>query len=175
VTVAPDRFNRTARALHWLMAALVLTMLLLGAGMMSTVSPTYHRLFGWHRTIGILVLALVAVRLVNRLIRGAPPMPPDLPRWQRIAAGGSHVMLYILMFAIPLVGWATLSAADYPVLIFGDIQLPPIAGHNEQLFALLRPLHRWLAYLLFTVWLVHLGAALFHRLIRRDRVLESMI
>src|SRR6201999_2999456 len=111
-----------------------------------TVSPTYRLLFGWHRTIGALILALVAIRLTNRLIRGAPPVPADLPRWQRIAASGSHIVLYILMFAIPIVGWATLSAADYPVLIFGDIQLPPIVGYSDRLFAVLRPLHRCLAY-----------------------------
>ena len=71
-------------------------------------------------------------------------------------------------------GWATLSAADEPVLVFGHLQLPPITRPSDHAYALLRPLHRCLAYLLFAVWLVHLGAALFHRLVRRDQVLQGM-
>jgi cytochrome b561 len=75
-------------------------------GMVSTLLPRYHQLLGWHRTIGILVLVLIVIRLINRLLRGAPPLPDGLPGWQRIAARGSHVLLYILMFAIPLAGRA---------------------------------------------------------------------
>jgi cytochrome b561 len=168
------RFNRLARTLHWVMAAMILAMLFIGAGMMSTVSPAYHELFGWHRTIGIAVLVLVAIRLINRLLRGAPPLPADLPSWQRWAAKGSHILLYALMFAMPLLGWATLSAADDPVLIFGALQLPPITPPDGDLYAVLRATHRRLAYLLFAVWLGHFAAAIFHRFIRRDGVLRSM-
>jgi len=169
-----QHFNLLARLLHWTMALLILTMLFVGVGMVSTVSPRYHQLFTLHRSVGIVILVLVAIRLINRLLNPPPPLPADLPAWQRLAANGSHIVLYILMFALPLVGWATLSAGGYPILVFGAIQLPPIAAHNDQAFALLRTAHSVLAFLLFATFLAHLGAALFHALIRRDDVLESM-
>lgn len=174
MTAPVQRFNLLGRLLHWLMALLVLTMLLLGVGMMSTVSPRFSELFGWHRSIGAVVLVLVAIRLINRLLRGAPPLPDGLPRWQKAAAKGSHVALYLLMFAIPLAGWAALSAGAYPVVIFGVVELPPVVDHSDRLFTILRTAHIWLAFALFSVWLLHFAAALFHRLIRRDTVLQSM-
>jgi cytochrome b561 len=105
------RFNLLARFLHWTMAVLVLAMLLIGIGMVSTVSPRYHELLSIHRSIGIVILVLVAVRLLNRLLNPQPPLPPDLPSWHTILAKLSLLLLYALMFLMPLVGWAMLSAA----------------------------------------------------------------
>lgn len=167
-------FNVLARLLHWTMAFLILLMLFIGVGMVSTITPTYRELLGWHRTLGVIVLVLVAVRLINRVLRGAPALPADMPAWQKVIAEASHLLLYILMFAVPLTGWAKLSAAAYPVVIFGAFELPSIAPHSDHLYAYLLKAHAWLAYLLFAVWLGHFGAALFHRMIRRDHVLQSM-
>jgi cytochrome b561 len=97
-----------------------------------------------------------------------------MPGWQRFAAHGSHVVLYALMFAAPLVGWAMLSAARYPVVLYGPLQLPPIAPQDPQLFAVLRETHTVLALLLFATFLVHLSAALMHAVIFRDEVFPSM-
>jgi cytochrome b561 len=170
-----SRFNFLARILHWTMAALVLTMVFIGIGMVSTVSPRYHDLLSVHKSIGILILVLVAVRFINRLLSPPPPLPVDLPGWQRFLATASHLLLYSLMFALPLVGWSMLSAGAYPIVVFGSIHLPPILPHDVALFAVLRTTHSILAFLLFAVFLGHLGAALFHKLIRRDGVLKSMV
>jgi cytochrome b561 len=97
-----------------------------------------------------------------------------MPPWQRFAALGSHVLLYVLMFAVPLVGWAMLSAARYPVVLYGSLQLPPIMPQNPELFAVLRETHTVLALLLFATFLAHFGAALMHALIFRDDVFPSM-
>jgi cytochrome b561 len=97
-----------------------------------------------------------------------------MPAWQRHAAIGSHVLLYALMFAVPLVGWAMLSAARYPVVLYGPLQLPPIAPQDPALFAALRTTHTVLALLLFATFLAHFGAALMHALIFRDDVFPSM-
>jgi cytochrome b561 len=83
-------------------------------------------------------------------------------------------MLYGLMFALPLVGWGMLSAGGYPIVVFGGVQLPPFLPHDVHVFAGLRKAHTVLALCLFAVFLVHLGAGLFHGLIRRDKVLPSM-
>jgi cytochrome b561 len=170
----PARFSSLSRLLHWLMAAMVLAMLFLGVGMAASVSERYRFLVAIHRPLGIAVLVLVAVRLVNRLLNPPPPLPETLPPLQRIAAKGSHVLLYALMFLMPLLGWGMLSAAPYPIVLAGSLHLPPILPQNPTLYVTLRRLHTDFAYLLFAVFLAHLGAALLHALIRRDGVFDSM-
>ncbi|HEY2756713.1 MAG TPA: cytochrome b [Pseudolabrys sp.] len=166
-------FTLFSRILHWTMAILILAMLFIGIGMVSSVSA-YHSLISIHRPLGILILVLVAIRLINRLFNPPPPLPDGMPGWQRVAATGSHVLLYALMFAVPLVGWAMLSAARYPIVLYGSLQLPPIAPQSPELFAVLRETHTVLALLLFVTFLAHLGAALTHALIFRDDVFPSM-
>jgi cytochrome b561 len=117
---------------------------------------------------------LVAIRLVNRLLNPPPPLPEGMPAWQRFAAYGSHVLLYVLMFALPLVGWGMLSAARYPIVLYGPLELPPILPHNAALYAVLRTIHTALAFLLFATFIAHLSAALMHALIYRDGVFQSM-
>lgn len=169
-----ERFSLPSRILHWMMAILILAMLFIGIGMVSTTSPRYYTLLSVHRTIGIIILVLVAIRLINRLINPPPPLPTDLPVWQQWMARASHILLYALMIALPLIGWSMLSAGGYPIAIFGTIDLPPIAPHDAGLFAILRSTHTILALILFATFLAHLGAALFHGLIRRDGVLKSI-
>jgi cytochrome b561 len=166
-------FPLVSRILHWTMAAMILAVLFIGIGMISSVSE-YHRLVSIHKPLGMLILILVAIRLVNRLLDPPPPLPSGMPGWQRVAALGSHVVLYALMFAVPLVGWAMLSAARYPIVLYGPLQLPPIAPQSPSLFAVLRETHTVLALLLFVTFLLHLSAALMHALIFRDDVFPSM-
>jgi cytochrome b561 len=174
MTMAQHRpFPLLSRILHWTMAAMILAMLFIGIGMVGSVSE-YHRLVSIHKPLGILVLILVAIRLVNRLLNPPPPLPSGMPDWQRLAAHGSHVVLYALMFVVPLVGWAMLSAARYPIVLYGPLQLPPIAPQSPTLFAVLRETHTVLALLLFATFLAHLSAALMHALIFRDDVFPSM-
>jgi cytochrome b561 len=169
----PVQFSVLSRILHWTMAALVLVMLFIGVGMVASLSD-YHWLVSVHKPLGVLVLILAAIRLVNRLLNPAPPLPEGMPSWQRFAAHASHVALYALMFALPLVGWAMLSAARYPVVLCGPLQLPPILPQDAMLYAMLRTTHTILAYLLFVTFIAHLGAALMHALIFRDGVFQSM-
>jgi cytochrome b561 len=168
------RFPATSRWLHWVMAVMVLTMLFIGIGMVASVSERYHVLVSMHKPLGIAILILVIVRFINRLINPPPPLPDTMPHWQRVAAKASHFLLYALMFIMPLVGWGMLSAEPYPVVSYGPLQLPPILPQDAALYAGLRQLHTWLAYLFFATFLAHLGAALLHGLIRRDGVFESM-
>jgi cytochrome b561 len=167
-------FPAVSRLLHWVMAVMVLSMLFIGVGMAATVSERYRFLVAIHRPLGVAVLVLAAIRLLNRLRNPPPPLPDTVPPWQSFAAKSSHVLLYALMFSMPLVGWGMLSAARYPIVLFGSLRLPPILPHDPMLYASLRQLHTDLAYLLIAVFLVHLGAALLHGLIRRDGVFESM-
>ncbi len=167
-------FSLSARLLHWFMAVGILAMLFIGVGMVASVSERHQWLIAIHKPLGAALLLLVVIRLILRLIRGAPALPDDLAPWQRLLAHASHVLLYVLMFAMPLIGWAMLSAGGYPVVIVGSWLLPAIVPASAGLFAFLRGAHRYLAFLLFATVLLHLAAALFHGLIRRDRVLSSM-
>ncbi|WP_267358410.1 MULTISPECIES: cytochrome b/b6 domain-containing protein [unclassified Methylobacterium] len=169
----PARFNWPALLLHWGMAAMILAMLLIGVAMVTSLAH-YHALVALHRPLGLLILLLAGLRLVNRWRHPPPPLPADLPAWQRIAAHGSHIALYGLMLALPLVGWGMLSAARYPIVLAGPVVLPPILPQDPMLAAALRHLHTGLAYALFAVFLAHLGAALMHALIRQDGVFASM-
>lgn len=168
------RFAPFARLLHWTMAVLILAMLFIGAGMLSTASACYPALLAWHRPIGITILVLAVIRLGFRLTHRAPALPDDLPDWQKAAAHASHWLLYALMIAMPLIGWAMQSAGGYPVLLTKAIVLPPILPHDIHLYGLLRTAHGLLAYAFFLLILGHLGAALTHALIRRDGVFQSM-
>jgi len=174
VTRPVTRFPLALRLLHWLMAACILTMLFIGVGMVSTVSEIRTWLIDVHKPLGILILCLAAIRACIRLTRPVPPFPAELPDWQQIAAHLSHLGLYVLMFALPLVGWAMLSAGGYPVSLFGSFVLPPIAAVDGPTFAVLRLAHAGLAFTLFALILLHLAAALFHALVRRDNVWSSM-
>ncbi|CAD6558962.1 Cytochrome b561 [Paraburkholderia hiiakae] len=169
-----QHFSALQRLLHWSMAVLIIAMLFVGVGMVATVSRLHDTLLALHRPLGIALLALVLVRLAVRLTRGAPALPADLPIWQRLGAHASHLVLYALMIAMPLIGWSMLSAGGYPIVMFGGVHLPPIVPHDVALYAWLRAAHTWLAMALYASVLLHLGAALFHALIRRDGVLASM-
>lgn len=174
MSASTQRFNLAARALHWLMALMILAMLFIGIGMVSTVSELHSRLLDLHKPVGIAILVLAVLRLGVRLRYGAPALPRDLPRWQQHAAHVSHILLYALMLAMPLVGWAMLSAGGYPVALGDGFVLPPLVPQGRALYAFLRQAHTELALLFFAVFLLHFAAALFHALIRRDAVLRSM-
>ncbi len=173
MSAAPDRHDAFARLLHWSMAALILAMLFVGVAMVASITlrPT---LLALHRPLGIALLALAVVRLVHRLGRRTPELPRDLPRWQRAGAHASHIALYALMLVMPLVGWAMVSAAGNPVVMWGDVHLPAIAPHDPAVYSVLRAAHAWLARVLLAVILLHLAAALYHAWIRRDGVFAGM-
>ena len=171
---AAGHFTVTQRVLHWLMAVVIIAMLFVGVGMVSTVAPEYLSLVSLHRPLGIAILILALLRLAVRLKARAPKLPADLPAPMKLAATLSHVALYALMIAMPLLGWAMLSAAAYPVMMVGGWSLPAIVPQSDSFHTLLWNAHRALAFVFFALILLHLAAGLFHALIRRDGVFQAM-
>jgi len=169
-----QQFNGLMRFLHWLMAAMVLTMLFIGIAMVASLGD-YHLLVSIHRPLGIAILILVVIRLVTRLSSTLPPFPATMSPQERVAAHASEVLLYTLLFVQPLVGWAMLSAARYPIALFGSVHLFPILPHNVMVYSILRQTHTILAYLFFLAFVAHFGAVLFHTLIVRDGLLSRML
>jgi cytochrome b561 len=174
VSGARRRFTALQRLLHWLMAVCILAMLFIGVGMVSTVMPKYLTLVSIHKPLGVAILVLALVRLAVRLGYGAPSLPVDLPEPMKLAAHLSHYAFYVLMIGMPLIGWGMLSAAAYPIVLFGGVHLPAILPQSDSLHALLWNAHFYLAFLFFALILLHVAAALFHALIRRDGVFETM-
>ncbi len=172
--IVGQRFTPLQRALHWLMAVCILAMLFIGVGMVSTIMPKYLLLVSIHKPLGIAILVLALIRLSVRLGFRAPSLPADLPEPMKLAARLSHYALYFLMIAMPLIGWGMLSAADYPIVLYGGVRLPPILPQSDSLHTLLWDAHFYLAFLFFALILLHLAAALFHALVRKDGVFEAM-
>ncbi|WJD60705.1 cytochrome b [Pseudomonas kurunegalensis] len=170
---SPSSFNGLARVLHWLMAILVLVMLFVGVGM---VSSFQHRLslIELHRPLGIAILLLAVVRLINRLVSRSPSLPARLPAWQKIAAKASHLLLYVLLILLPLIGWGVVSAGGYPVTMVQGWNLPGIVPADPQWYAWLRDVHGVMAWTLFALVIGHLSAALFHAWVLRDGVFSQM-
>ena len=167
------QFPAFSRLLHWTMAVMILTMLGIGVSMVVSLGD-YHALVSIHRPLGIAVLILAVVRFVNRRLDPPPPFPATMSRLERRAATASERAMYALMVALPLVGWGMLSAARYPIVLFGSVHLPFILPHSAMLYAALRKTHTILAYLFFLTFMAHLSAILFHTLIVRDGMLRRM-
>jgi cytochrome b561 len=168
-----SQFTVLMRVLHWLMAAMVLTMLGIGVAMVASLGD-YHGLVSIHRPLGIAILILVIIRFVNRQFSTLPPFPATMSSQERLVAHASEILLYTLLFVLPLIGWGMLSAARYPIVLYGPLHLPPILPHSVMLYAFLRKAHTVLAYLLFLAFLGHFGAVLFHTLVVRDGLFSRM-
>lgn len=169
----PGRYTALTRVLHWLTAALVFCGLFIGFVMVNSVGD-YSALIMIHRTLGVTILVVVLVRLVNRLAHRAPPLPSTVGALERKIVVLSEVSLYALLLLQPLIGWAMVSAAGGPVVVFGSLRLPRIAPFDAQLFWLLRQAHSVVAYTLMAAIAAHISAVLLHTLTLRDRMIERM-
>jgi len=174
---APTAWNGGVKFFHWLIALLILIQFTLGWLAVSwRLSPTKLDLFVWHKSIGVVVLALVLLRLAWRLAApAAPALPPHMPAWERIAAHASHVLLYGLMLALPLSGWVIQSTSGMPFRIFRRWPLPAIAAADKAASDLAATVHLSLGIALAALLAVHIGAALRHHFIQRDEVLTRML
>lgn len=172
-TTAPGRFALPSRILHWLMAPMVIAQLLIGVIMIASLSY-YPLLLAIHRPLGLLILVFAIVRLVNRLTHRLPPFLATMSRAERRIASWSEYLLYALLLLQPLIGWAMLSAARFPITLAGPLQLPGIAPHNLDLYAVLRQAHNVGAFLLFLTFTAHVCAVLFHTFGLRDGLLDRM-
>ena len=171
-----DGYPSTSKLLHWLIAICVLTtapvaltMTRIGKG------PTQDMLYNFHKSLGVLILILMLLRLLNRLAVGAPIADPNIEPWQKKVSSAVHGLLYLLLLAMPVVGYIANSAYGAPTPFFGLFTLPKIVGDNEALAKQLFTLHRWVGYFVILLVLMHVGAAVYHHFIRRDVVLKRML
>lgn len=174
---ASDSYTRTAIALHWLIALLIICGFGLGWVMTDIpgFTPTKLRYFSWHKWIGVTVFGLVVLRILWRATHDAPPLPRRMPAWQRVAANMVHVALYVLMVAIPVSGYLYSSAANVPVVYLGLVPLPRLIAPDPVLKVVLKNIHITLNYTLLVLFVLHVAAALKHQFMDRDGLLSRMI
>ena len=173
------RYTRTAAWLHWLLAAAIIGIFFFGLYMVNLpFSPAKLKYMNWHKWAGILILALVAVRVVWRITHRPPALPEKMlktmPRWQQAAHHGVHHAFYLLFFAVPLLGWAYSSAAGFPIVLFGQLPLPNFVPVSPELAAALKPWHKLAAMALMALVVVHVLAVVKHQLIDKDGLLSRM-
>jgi len=165
-----------AKLLHWTLALLVFVQIGLGWAAVSwRLSPTKLDLFVWHKSVGILILALMFVRIAWRSANVAPALPADMRPLEQRAAHWSHVLLYILLLLLPVTGWIVNSAANVPFRIFWLIPLPSIVEPDKALADAIARVHFVLFVVLSLLLIVHIGAALRHHFVKRDDVLVRML
>lgn len=174
--MAAPSFGPVTRALHWIMAAGILSTFALGAYVARMeVGLSNLWLFGLHKTLGISLLVLATIRLLWHGVRPPPGPLPGPPEWQMTLARLTHRALYLLMFAVPLSGWAYASATGLDVLIFNRFILPPIAPVSETWEARLLLVHKTLTWSLIAIVALHVAGALKRGLIARDGTIARMI
>lgn len=170
------QWGSIAKLLHWSVAIAVLVML--GLGWWADRLP-YGKLkvdvFWVHKSLGMLVLATMTLRLIWRVVNPAPTLPAGLKAWERWAAHGTHYGLYVLLLAMPLSGWVINSAANFPLSVFGWFQVPAIVGPDDDLKELASMVHWFLSWSIVAMVCLHVAAALKHHFVLGDNVLRRML
>jgi cytochrome b561 len=169
-------YTFTARVLHWITAVLILATIPLGIVIANEWGGSAQdSLYDLHRSIGAAIIPLVILRIIYRWTHPPLPLPDDIPSIQQLAAHATHWGLYALLIAQPFTGWIATSAYRAPVTVFGLFELPPIwresRAFSEQLFSV----HSLIGIAIACLAAAHMGAALYHHFVRKDRILMRMI
>lgn len=167
------KYPLAMRVIHWSMAVIILGLIAAGWSMVSPDDQTpskFDFLYPWHKSFGLLIFMLVLVRLATRLRSRFPELPRGLAPWEARSAKIGHAALYVLMIVVPCMGYAMSSSFTQSdgVTFFG-IDVPELLPKNDARFEVFRALHRYLAYTLLGLVLVHVAGALKHRFLDKDR------
>lgn len=172
----PAAYAPPARTLHWIMALLVLAVIPAGFIMMNLPSgPAQDWVFDLHRSIGFTILCLAVLRVVVRILYPPPPRPANLPFALWLVAEVVHYALYVLLLVLPPLGWLASNAFGSPVSVFGLFTLPNLVDKNDGLADLFGDWHQRLGYVITALLLLHIAAALWHGIVKRDGVLSRML
>ncbi|MBR7799598.1 cytochrome b [Undibacterium fentianense] len=171
-----SRYPSLNIAIHWLLAIMILIAFAMGFYMVDlTISPNKLKLFAWHKWLGVSILGLVGIRLLSRLILGAPAYPASMKLWEKYIANLTHIILYILMFAVPISGYLYTYAAGFPIVYLGLFELPAIIPPLTEQKNLLKDLHETLTMSMLIVLILHLLAVIKHQFIDKDEILYRML
>jgi cytochrome b561 len=174
-----QRYNGVSMLLHWVLALAILVAFVVGLQFEDMpLSPSKIKLINYHKWAGVAILFLSLLRLVWRITHRPPALPAAIeqamPSWQLKAYHGTHHLMYLLFFAVPLLGWAYSSAKGYPIVWFGVLPLPDLVAPNKELAEVLEEAHGAAAFGLMALVALHVAAALKHQFIDKDGLLERM-
>lgn len=168
-------YGGIARALHWLVVALLACQFVTAALLPDIkVDTPVDAIISLHFSLGIVIAATMIVRLAQRL-RHPVAVAPGAPAWERVLARSLHVVFYLVLIVGPFLGWAAASAHSVPVSLFGLITLPPIAPRKAAWGLVAGDIHGYAMWTLLGLIGAHAAAALWHHFVRRDDVLRRML
>jgi cytochrome b561 len=164
-----------SKAFHWLIVLLIINQWWIAERAEDLKGLAKLEALAWHKSFGMTVLMLAVLRLAWRLVNPTPELTTETKPWERALAKISHLLLYALIFAMPLTGWMMSSAKNYPVSWFKLFQFPDLVAPAEQTFHQMHDLHHLLFKVLVGVALLHVAGALKHHFIDRNDVLKRML
>ncbi len=177
-----EDYTAAAKTLHWLIAALIFALFALGWTMGGFSGLEKFRLYNLHKSIGLTVLTLMALRFLWRLMNPAPPLPQSMARRERLAAHLGHLALYAALFVMALSGWAMISSSDKPSVLFNYTAFPLIPwlaglapGEKKTYAKLFLSVHETAANVLLVLIAVHVAAAFRHAFILKDGIMSRML
>jgi cytochrome b561 len=173
----PERWGSVSIGLHWTIALLVLLVQVPAGLIMEAIGEgaLQNALYNVHKTTGLTIFVLAVIRLGWRLAHPVPALPPDLPAWQLVLARSTHMLLYLLLFLMPISGFLYTAMGGFPVPYFGLYDLASLVPENKPLSEVFKSIHLTLQYVLYAVVALHVGGALQHHLVRKDWVLRRML
>lgn len=166
----------TARALHWLTALFVLSSIPAGVVMIEEGLPRalQNGLFMFHKNIGVVILLLVVARLVVRAVNPPPPLPSFVPSGQAKLAHAVHMLLYLLLIVMAVSGYVRVVSGGFPLEVWDAIGVPRLAPRSDAIAGLASQVHWIVRFGLVALILVHIGAAIYHGMVRRDGIVRRM-
>jgi cytochrome b561 len=175
-TLPPTGYPASSKWLHWLVAISVLVTIPVGLILpYLQPGPTQDGLYNFHKSIGVVILVLMVLRIINRFAIGAPASEPGLEPWKRTVSSAVHGSLYLLLVVQPILGYWANSAFGASTPVFGVFELPPLVAQNEDLATRLFALHRWVGVAIALIAAMHIAAALQHYFVIKDGVLQRML
>jgi cytochrome b561 len=177
MSVAPESYQQGysgfAKSLHWIVALLVLTAIPVGIIMGEIEKPPFN-LYNFHKSLGVAVLLLMTIRLIYRIVHGAPP-EPNIPAFYRYAGKATHWALYFLLFLTPISGAIANMYYGATTPFFGLFEIQPFFVKNEDTANFIFARHKIMGFTVGMLAIMHIGAGLFHYFIRKDGVLQRML
>jgi cytochrome b561 len=184
--MAQARYTNVAIALHWIIALAILTNVALAwAWPHSLPDDAVRPAIDFHKSLGVTVFGLALLRILWRFANPPPPMPSTYQKWEMLAAHGAHILLYVIMFAMPLTGWlmdsAWKDAASHPMQYFGTFEFPRFGpfmdadlAEKKKLHDVFGEAHELFAWLFYFLFAAHVGGALKHQILDREPELARM-
>ena len=185
-TTGVKRYSVSARWFHWLTTLLILVIVPLGwmfAEFKTTPDGHFHAYFpgpvaayaSAHKTLGLVVLALVAVRLAYRLANRPPPLPGQVSVVEAGLAHATHWVLYLVLLAMPISGYVMSSGGKRPISIFGLFDFPKLPGVTEQVAKSAAVVHLTAQFAVYAFVILHVAGVCWHLFVRRDDLLGRML